>query len=105
MRGCQHRRKRPRCSRAYEPYGPSRMIVRRSALYLAIVVVAACHRAPDPAALVSSAKGHMAKREYGTAVIQLKNALQKVPNNIEARYLLGVASLENDDFTSAYTEL
>src|SRR5581483_5416672 len=59
----------------------------------------------DPGALVSSAKDHMAKREFTTAIIELKSALQKQPNNTEARYLLGVSSLENGDLAAADIEL
>ncbi len=71
----------------------------------ATVVLAACSRADDPASLVSSAKDYIAKRDYSASIIQLKNALQKEPNNAEARYLLGLASLENGDLVSAEVEL
>src|SRR5436309_2532321 len=80
------------------------MNLRQSAVYLAIALLAACGR-NDPAALVSSAKDHMSKGEYSAAIIQLKNALGKEPENNEARYLLGVSSLENGDFASAEIEL
>src|SRR4051812_5159149 len=80
------------------------MIFRNAAVCIAIALLAACSR-PDPAALVSAAKEHMAKREYSAAIIQFKNALKSEPGNTEARYLLGVASLENDDLVSAEIEL
>ena len=80
------------------------MMLRRSAVYAALALLAACHR-PDVPSLVRSAQEHVANREYTTAIIELKNALQKEPNNVQARYLLGIASLENGDFNSAYTEL
>jgi putative PEP-CTERM system TPR-repeat lipoprotein len=67
--------------------------------------LAACKPADDPAALVSSAKDYVTKRDFSAAIIQLKNALEKDPSNAEARYLLGVASLENGDPISAEAEL
>lgn len=77
----------------------------KCALSLAFaLLLTACSR-NDPAALVASAKEYMAKREYSASIIQLKNALQKEPNNAEARYLLGFASLENGDLSSAQIEL
>ena len=42
-----------------------------------------------PEALVDSAKAFSAKGDYKAAVIQLRNVLQKQPQNAEARYLLG----------------
>ncbi|HZP87197.1 MAG TPA: XrtA/PEP-CTERM system TPR-repeat protein PrsT [Burkholderiales bacterium] len=79
--------------------------IRKSAVYVAITILAACSGRVDPTALVASAKDHMAKQEYGSAVIQLKNALQAEPDNTEARYLLGISSLEQGDYYSASIEL
>src|SRR3954470_6089604 len=104
MRACRYRRKRRRCSWDCKGQGVAKMSVRSSTLWFALAILAACHR-PDVATLVRSAQEHVANREYTTAIIQLKNVLQKEPNNIQARYLLGIASLENGDFNSAYTEL
>src|SRR3954466_12126474 len=80
------------------------MTLRRLGVVAALAILAACHR-PDAATLVRSAQEQVANRQYTTAIIHLKNALQKEPNNLQARYLLGVASLENGEFNSAYTEL
>ena len=71
---------------------------------IASLVLAACAQ-KDPATLVASAKQYIAKRDYPASIIQLKNALQKDPNNGEARYLLGLASLESGDISSAEIEL
>jgi len=68
------------------------------------VLLAGCGRT-DPQALIASAKDYIAKRDYNASVIQLKNALQKDPQNAEARYLLGFAALENGDIASAEIEL
>ena len=64
------------------------------------LLLAACGR-DDPASLVASAKGYIAKRDFNASIIQLKNALQKEPENTEARYLLGLSFLENEDIGSA----
>src|SRR5438105_5850979 len=73
---------------------------------LAIALVAALWGcSDDPAALMASAKHYMAQRDFNASVIQLKNVLQKTPQNGEARYLLGLASLEQGDAVSAQIEL
>jgi len=52
-----------------------------SAASLALaILVAACGR-NDPQALLDSAKQYMGKRDFAASVIQLKNALQKDPQN------------------------
>ena len=68
------------------------------------VSLTACGR-DDPAALVASAKAYIAKRDYTAATIQAKNALQQDPDNRDARYLLGLASLEAGDILSAEQNL
>jgi putative PEP-CTERM system TPR-repeat lipoprotein len=59
----------------------------------------------DAAALMASAKRYMDKRDFVASTIQLKNVLQKSPDNGEARYLLGLALLEQDDVIGAQIEL
>ncbi len=46
---------------------------------------------------IASAKQLIAKRDHVAAVIELKSALQQTPNSGEARYLLGVALLEQGE--------
>ena len=75
------------------------------ALALALAPFLAACGSDDPAALLTSARGYMAKRDYNASVIQLKNVLQKAPDNSEARYLLGLAFLEQGDATAARIEL
>ncbi len=70
----------------------------------AVAMLTACGASKDPAQLVASAKGYLAKQDYAAAGIQLKNALQKEPENAEARYLLGVALSASGDFVSADKE-
>lgn len=54
---------------------------------------------------VSSARNYIEKKEYASAVIELKSALQKAPQNGEARYLMGEALLKSGDFARAEIEL
>src|SRR6266850_1632557 len=75
-----------------------------SLLLTLAIVLAGCGR-ENPQALISSAKEFLAKGDASASIIQLKNALQKEPKNAEARYLLGVASLEQGDLVSAEIEL
>jgi putative PEP-CTERM system TPR-repeat lipoprotein len=59
----------------------------------------------DPAKLIDSAKTYLARNDYNSAVIELKNALQAAPNNGEARLLLGRALLGQRDFVAAEEDL
>jgi putative PEP-CTERM system TPR-repeat lipoprotein len=85
------------------PVGSSRSSASLAAV-IAAVLVAACG-SEKPEALVASAKQYMAKSDYRAAAIQLKNVLQKTPNDGEARYLLGLTLLETRDPLSAEKEL
>ncbi|MDO8418975.1 MAG: PEP-CTERM system TPR-repeat protein PrsT [Rubrivivax sp.] len=57
------------------------------------------------AELVASARTYVDKQDYGAAVIQLKSALQKNPQNRDARLLLGQSLLESGDAPAAAIEL
>ena len=83
-------------------------IVRRAGTWwiaAAIAFAAGCGPGDDPAKLVASAKDFIAKKNPATAVIQLKNALQKEPANAEARYLLGTLLVQSGDISSGEKEL
>ena len=56
-------------------------------------------------ALISEAKLYQQKGDNQAAIIQLKNALQKNPDDAEARYLLGMIYQETGDPLSAEKEL
>ena len=56
-------------------------------------------------ALVTEAKQYQQKGDIKAAIIQLKNALQKNPDNAEARYLLGTIYNATGDPKSAEKEL
>ena len=70
----------------------------------AALLVLACSGS-SPEKLVASAKDYLAKGDAPAAVIQLKNALKDNPDNGEARFLLGKASLQVRDFPAAEKEL
>jgi putative PEP-CTERM system TPR-repeat lipoprotein len=56
-------------------------------------------------ALISEAREYQQKGDKKAAIIQLKNALQKNPDNVQARYLLGMLYNETGDPQSAEKEL
>jgi len=58
----------------------------------------------DAASFIASAKSYMAKADYSAATIEIKNALQKDPDNREARTLLAKALLETGNPGAAETE-
>lgn len=70
---------------------------------LCALLLVACGASPE--SMIQSAKDYIAKNDRGAAMIQLKNALQKEPNQVEARFLLGKLSLEQNDYASAEKEL
>jgi len=81
----------------------SKRAFRLAATVSIAVMITACGNSPDK--MVSSARDYLAKGDAPAAIIQLKNALQAAPENAEARFLLGKASLETRDFASAEKEL
>ena len=65
----------------------------------------ACGKVENTQALISEAKQFQQKGDNQAAIIQLKNALQKNPDDAEARYLLGMIYQETGDPASAEKEL
>jgi putative PEP-CTERM system TPR-repeat lipoprotein len=59
----------------------------------------------DPATLIASGKSYLDKGDLPAAIIQLRNAREKAPDNAEVRYLLGRALLASGDPTSAEADL
>ncbi len=80
-------------------------LLRRTALLVACasLTLAAC-RNENPADLIRSARDYQAKGEHQAAIIQLKNVVQKQPENGEARLLLGQSSLIVGDPVTAEKE-
>lgn len=72
---------------------------------LLIGSVTACSKTQTSQALVSEARQYQQKGDNKAAIIQLKNALQKDPDDAEARYLLGTIYYETGDPKSAEKEL
>jgi putative PEP-CTERM system TPR-repeat lipoprotein len=67
------------------------------------VVLTGC-RSENPTDLIRSAREYQAKGDHSAAIIQLKNVLQKQPDNGEARLLLGQSSLVISDPATAEKE-
>lgn len=67
--------------------------------------LAACSKTQTTESLLSDARQYQSKGDYKSAIIQLKNALQKSPDNAEARYLLGAIYVGIGDMKSAEKEL
>lgn len=76
-----------------------------SGAILFIGSVAACSKMQSAQTLISEAKQYQQKGDNKAAIIQLKNALQKNPDDSEARYLLGTIYYETGDPQSAEKEL
>ncbi|MES2048813.1 MAG: XrtA/PEP-CTERM system TPR-repeat protein PrsT [Pseudomonadota bacterium] len=64
-----------------------------------------CSKTQTSEKLLSDARQYQQKGDNKAAVIQLKNVLQKDPNNKDARYLLGAIYIQSGDPVSAEKEL
>ena len=73
----------------------------RLAISLLLAVLLASCGGDSPEKLIASAKTYLARNELRSATIQLRNALQKAPENGEARYLFGTTLLDAGDPVSA----
>lgn len=78
---------------------------RAGAALLLALTLAACHSGRDSEALMAEARQYRARGETKAAIIELKNALQKTPNNAGARLLLGEVYIEAGDAASAEKEV
>ena len=80
-----------------------RKISLTAAIIVAIAAATGCAQ-DDAASFIASAKRHVEKAEYKAALIEVKNALQREPDNPEARLLLATSLLETGDLPGAETE-
>jgi putative PEP-CTERM system TPR-repeat lipoprotein len=70
-----------------------------------ILLLSACDLFVSAEARVDRAAERMETGDYRSAVIELKNALQEDPDNVDARLLLARASLQLGDLAAAQKEL
>ncbi|MDP1649759.1 MAG: PEP-CTERM system TPR-repeat protein PrsT [Rubrivivax sp.] len=82
-----------------------RLALFRTLLASACLLAACSSSGGSDADMVASAQTYIEKQDYGAAVIQLKSALQKNPQNSDARLLLGRSLLESGDAPGAAIEL
>lgn len=75
------------------------------ATVLSVVLLSGCGKTQSTESLLAEAKQYQQKGDNKAAIIQLKNALQKNPESIETRYLLGTIYNEVGDPVSAEKEL
>ncbi|HQT25546.1 MAG TPA: tetratricopeptide repeat protein, partial [Burkholderiales bacterium] len=75
-----------------------------SAALISAVVLGGCSRETSQE-YFNDAQRYHAKGDNKSAVIELKNALQKDPNNGDARFLLGEIYSETGDYAAAEDEL
>ena len=78
---------------------------RRYLPLLFALALPACDAGPSVAEHVSRARAFAASHDLNASVIELKNALQKEPENAEARLLLGKTYLDLGDGAGAEKEL
>jgi cellulose synthase operon protein C len=74
------------------------------AAVLAALVLAGCF-GKDASSYVKSARTYLARSDYKAAIIEAKNALQKEPDNAEARVLLATSLLEGGDPAGGEAEI
>ncbi|HSI23342.1 MAG TPA: XrtA/PEP-CTERM system TPR-repeat protein PrsT [Methylophilaceae bacterium] len=83
----------------------TRTIAMLLASVLMLSGIVSCEKPQTPEALIAEARQYQQKGDTPAAIIQLKNALQKNPDNAEARFLLGTIYNEAGDPKSAEKEL
>lgn len=81
----------------------ARRIIRRVLIVVLLSTIAACSK--PISSLLDDAEQLIAQADYRTAAIQLKNVLQKDPDNVEARWLLSQVYIELEAGADAEKEL
>src|SRR5271154_1268617 len=72
---------------------------------LSIALLAGCGKSKTADDFIRSAQAHRDAGELSAAIIDLKNALQKEPKNLQARVLLGQSYVDLSDGVSGEAEL
>lgn len=70
-----------------------------------LLTIASCSETKTTVELKAGANTSMQSGDISTAIILLKNIIKENPNDGEARFLLGKAYIQHDDFLSAEKEL
>lgn len=73
--------------------------------FILVLALAACGSDNQAPKFVESAKAFMARKDYPSALIQLRNAAQEQPENPEIRFLLGTALRQTPELAQAEAEL
>ncbi|HSN72616.1 MAG TPA: tetratricopeptide repeat protein, partial [Steroidobacteraceae bacterium] len=74
-------------------------------MFFGCLLLAGCDLFVSAEARVDRAEQHVAEGDYRAAMIELKNALQDQPDNVDARLLLSRVSLHMGDLEAAEKEL
>ncbi|MBA6294050.1 PEP-CTERM system TPR-repeat protein PrsT [Colwellia sp. MB3u-70] len=74
-------------------------------VYLLIINVMSCSDPKTVAEYMAEAQSYAEKRDYTSAIIVLKNAINLDSNHPQTRYLLGVSYLEQGNYVGAEKEL
>ena len=83
----------------------TKRVSRGAAILSACYLLAACGTDLSTDELISRAQQHIAKGDYASATIELKNAVAADTSNAQARLLLGKTYFESADLESAEKEL
>lgn len=86
-------------------YSTTRRVAASMLLTAAVASMSACSKNETTQSLIEDAQQYQKKGDLKAAVIQLKNALQKNPEDAQARYALGMIYLETGESLSAQKEL
>ncbi len=76
-----------------------------STLLLSVFTLSGCGKSASVPDMIKEAQSYQAQGKEQAAIIQLKNALQKEPNNLQARTLLGTIYLNTGNLAAAEDEL
>uniref|UniRef100_UPI002604DC60 XrtA/PEP-CTERM system TPR-repeat protein PrsT n=1 Tax=Ferrovum sp. TaxID=2609467 RepID=UPI002604DC60 len=76
-----------------------------STLVFSVFTLSGCGKNVSVPDMIKEAQSYQAQGKEQSAIIQLKNALQKDPNNVQARTLLGTIYLNTGNLAAAEDEL